>query len=161
LGLNNTTVSSNNPRNDFNPSTNGSLGLTITQHLLQGFGVAVNSRQIHIARNNLEVSDLTFKLQVETTVAAIMQLYWDLVAFNGTVGVAQEAVAAAIRLWEDNKRQVEVGTLAPIEVTRAEAQIATAQQQLTLAQMQVLQQETIIKNALSRTGTAPPAIQSA
>src|SRR5207248_4201705 len=67
----------------------------------------LNSRQIHIARNNREVADLTFKLQVETTVAAIMSLYWQFVALNEQVRVAQEAVAAPQRLYEDNKRQVE------------------------------------------------------
>jgi outer membrane protein len=161
LGLNNSTTTSNNPRNDFNPFTSSSVGIGITQHLLQGFGPAVNSRQIHIAKNNREVSDLTFKLQVETTVAAIMSLYWQLVAFNEQVKVAQEAVAAAQRLYEDNKRQVEVGTMAPIEVTRAEAQIAAGEQQLTIAQTQVLQQETILKTALSRTGVASPSVADA
>ncbi len=161
LGLNNNSTTGNNPRNDFNPATTSSLGLSITQHLLQGFGPAVNSRQIHIARNNREVADLTFKLQVETTVAAIMSLYWQLVAFNEQVKVAGEAVAAAQRLHEDNRRQVEVGTMAPIEVTRAEAQIAAAEQQQTLARMQVLQQETIIKTALSRTGVASPSVAEA
>ena len=161
LGLNNSHVSSNNPRNDFNPSINSSLGLSITQRLLQGFGPSINSRQIHIAKNNREVSDLTFKLQVITTVAAVMNLYWDLVAFNENVRVGREAVASATRLWEDNKRQVEVGTMAPIEVTRAEAQIALGEQQLSAATLQVLQQETILKNALSRTGVASPSIQEA
>ena len=161
MGLNNNSVTSNSLRNDFNPATNSSLGINFTQHLLQGFGTAVNSRQIRIARNNREVSDLTFKLQVETTVAAVMSLYWDLVAFNDSIRVAREAVAAATRLWEDNKRQVEVGTMAPIEVTRAEAQIAAGEQQLTIAQTRVLQQETIIKNALSRTGVASPSIADA
>jgi outer membrane protein TolC len=107
------------------------------------------------------VSDLTFKLQVITTTAAVMNLYWDLVAFNENVRVARQAVESATRLWEDNKRQVEVGTLAPIEVTRAEAQIALGNQQLTVATMQVLQQETILKNALSRNGVADPVIQAA
>jgi outer membrane protein len=161
LGLNNASTTSNNPRNDFNPATTGSLGFSITQHLLQGFGPAINSRQIHIARNNREVADLTFKLQVETTVAAVMELYWQLVAFNEAVKVEQEAVAAAQRLYEDNQRQVEVGTMAPIEVTRAEAQIAAADQQLVLARMQVLQQETIIKTALSRNGIASPSVADA
>lgn len=161
LGLNNTAAKSNNPRNDFNPSQNASLGISITQRLLQGFGPSINSRQITIAKNNREVSDLTFKLQVITTVAAVMNLYWDLVAFNENVRVARDAVATATRLLEDNKRQVEVGTLAPIEVTRAEAQIALGQQQLSAATLQVLQQETILKNALSRTGVSNPAIQAA
>jgi outer membrane protein len=161
LGLNNSSTTANDPRNDFNPATNASMGIAITQHLWQGFGPAVNARQIRIARNNREVSDLTFKLQVETTVAAVMTLYWDLVAFNDNVRVAREAVTAANRLWEDNKLQVDAGTLAPIEVTRAEAQIATGEQQLVIAQTQVLQQETILKTALSRTGVASAAIADA
>jgi outer membrane protein TolC len=161
LGLNNNSSTTNSVRNDFNPSTTASLGLSLTQHLLQGFGPAINSRQIRIAKNNREVSDLTFKLQVETTVAAIMELYWQLVAFTENVRVAQEAVAAARRLYEDNQKQVEVGTLAPIEVTRAEAQIAAGEQQLTIAQTSVLQQETILKTALSRNGVASPAVADA
>lgn len=161
LGLNNSSVLNNSIRADFNPATNSSLALAFTQHLLQGFGVAVNSRQIYIARNNREVSDLTFKLQVQTTVAAVMTLYWDLVAFNEAARVAQDASAASQRLLENNRQQVAVGTLAPIEVTRAEAEIASNEQQLTVAQMRVLQQETIIKNALSRTGISSPAVAAA
>jgi outer membrane protein len=161
LGLNNTSVTSNNPRNDFNPSTNASLAFSFTQHLLQGFGTALNSRQIHIARNNREVSDLTFKLQVETTVAAVMELYWDLVSFNEAVQVGRDALAASQQLLENNRKQVEVGTLAQIEVVRAEAEIASREQALLVSQTRALQQETIIKTALSRTGVASPAIASA
>ncbi len=161
LGLNNNHSTSNNPRNDFNPSTNSSLSFSLSQHLLQGFGPSLNSRQIHIARNNREVADLTFKLQVETTVAAVMELYWDLVAFNENVRVARETLAAAQRLYADNKRQVEVGTLAQIEVVRAEAQIASAEQAIVVSQTQVLQQETILKTALSKTGIASPEVAGA
>ncbi len=161
LGLTNSTTQSNNLRNVLNPATSSSLSLTVVQNLLQGFGSAVNSRQIRIAKNNREVSDLTFKLQVETTVASVMELYWQLVALNDQVRVAKDAIAAAQRLYEDNKRQVEVGTLAPIEVTRAEAQIAAGEQQLTIAQTQVLQQETILKTALSRNGVASPLVADA
>jgi outer membrane protein TolC len=161
LGLTNSTVQSNSVRNIFSPATSSSLSLTIAQNLLQGFGPAVNSRQIRIAKNNREVSDLTFKLQVETTVASVVELYWQLVALNDQVRVAKDAIAAAQRLYEDNKRQVEVGTLAPIEVTRAEAQIATGEQQLVIAQTQVLQQETILKTALSRNGVASPVVADA
>jgi outer membrane protein len=161
LGLNNNGNRSNSFRANFNPATSSTLGLTVTQRLMQGFGVALNSRQIVIAKNNREVADLTFKLQVITTVAAVMDLYWDLVTFNENVRVAQQALARSQKLYEDNKKQVEVGTLAPIEVVSAEAQVATAQQQLTVAETQVLQQETIIKAALSRTGTSSPSVADA
>ena len=161
LGLNNSTAVGNNAFASFNPATNSSLGLTITQHLLQCFSLAVNQRQIQIARNNRELSDLTFKLQVITTVAAVMDLYWDLVTDNENVRVQQQAVATSTKLYEDNKKQVEVGMMAPIEVVRAEAQLATDQQNLTLAETQRLQQETILKNALSRNGLASPAVADA
>lgn len=161
LGLTNSTVTNNSVRADFNPATNSALSFAITQRLLQGFGWAVNSRQIKIARNNREVSDLTFKLQVITTVTAVIQLYWDLVSFNQQVQVAQDALAASQKLLEDNRKQVDVGTLAPIEIVRAEAQIATGEQTLLTAQTRVLQQETILKTALSRTGVASPTIAEA
>ena len=161
LGLNNTSVTSNNPRNDFNPATNSTLGLSVTQHLLQGFGAAVNSRQIRIAKNNREVSDLTFRQQVETTVTAVMELYWDLVSFNQAVQVGRDALAASQQLLENNRKQVEVGTLAQIEVVRAEAEIASGEQTLLVSQTRALQQETILKTALSRTGVASPAIAAA
>ncbi len=161
LGLNNSTSIGNSSTTLFNPVTSSSLGITVTQHLLQGFSLAVNQRQIQIAKNNRELSDLTFKLQVITTVVAVMDLYWDLVTFNDNVRVQQQAVATSTKLFEDNQKQVEAGMMAPIEVVRAEAQVATDQQNLTLAQTQVLQQETILKNALSRTGVASPSVAEA
>lgn len=161
VGYSGTAVNANNRSADFNPSVQGSLTFQLTQHLLQGFGWGVNSRQIHIARNQREISDLVFKLQVITTVTAIVNLYWDLVAFNEDVRVKQQALATSQRLYEDNKKQVEVGTLAPIEIVRAEAEVASREQDLTVSETQVLQQETIIKNALSKNGVASPSVADA
>src|SRR5205085_11921313 len=121
----------------------------------------VNTRQIDIAKNNREISDLTFRAQVITTVSAVMDLYWDLVSYNENVRVQRDALAATQRLLRDNTKQVEVGTLASIEIVRAQAEIASAQQALTVAQTQLLQQETILKNALSRTGVSNPALSAA
>lgn len=161
LNMSNQWLSTNNRSADFNPATSSSLGITITQHLLQGFGRAVNSRQIQIARNNREISDLTFKNQVITTVSAVINLYWDLVSFNEDVRVKKQALALAGKLYNDNKKQVEIGTLAPIEIVRAEAEMAARQQDLTISETQVLQQETILKNTLSRNGLASPAVADA
>jgi outer membrane protein TolC len=87
-------------------------------------------------------------------VSAALNLYWDLVAFNEAVTARQREVDSAQRLYDDNKKQVEIGSLAEIEVTRAEAQLYTAKQDLLIAQTNVLQQETVLKNALSRSGVA-------
>jgi outer membrane protein len=161
LSFNNQHLRTNNRSADFNPSRSGSVGLNITQRLLQGFGRAVNSRQITIARNNREISDLTFKNQVIVTVSAIINLYWDLVSFNEDVRVKQQSLKLAEKLYDDNRKQVEIGTLAPIEIVRAEAEVAARQQDLTISETQVLQQETILKNALSRSGVASPAVADA
>jgi outer membrane protein TolC len=146
---------------DFNPSTTGSLNLQVTQPLLQGFGLAVNNRNIRIARNNMKVNDLLFKQQVMTTVSQIVAAYWDLVSFNENVKVKQQALDLSQRLYSDNKKQVEIGTLAPIEIVRAEAEVASRQQDLVNAQTQVLQQETALKNALSRNGLMSPSVAEA
>ncbi|MGC9970157.1 MAG: TolC family protein [Bryobacteraceae bacterium] len=161
VGWNTSTVSSNNLFNNLNPNSVANVNLTVTQHLLQGFGIAVNNRNIRIARNSQKITDLAFKQQVITTVAQIVAAYWDLVSFGENVKVKEQALALSQRLYEDNKKQVEIGTLAPIEIVRAESEVATNQQALVNAQTQVLQQETLLKNALSRTGVASPSISEA
>ena len=140
------------------PYTTGDLDLQVTQNLLQGFGSAVNGRNIRVQKNNLKVTDLQFKQQVITTVSAVLNLYWDLVSFNEDVKARQQEVATSQQLLEDNRRQVAIGALAEIEVTRAEAQLYASQQDLVISQTNLLQQETILKNALSRNGVASPTL---
>jgi outer membrane protein len=156
-----TSSRSNSPNADLNPFTRSNVQAQLSQRLLQGFGLAVNNRNIRVARNNLKVSDLTFKLQIITTVSSVINLYWDLVGFNQDVTVKQKAVDLAKKLFEDNKKQVEIGTLAPIEIVRAEAEVARTQQDLTVSETQLLQQEAIIKNSLSRNGIQSASIADA
>ena len=141
-----------------NPFNSGFLDLQISQNLLNGFGSAVNGRNIRVAKNNEKISDLQFKQQVITTVSAVLNLYWDLVSFVQDLKARRDQLATAQALFNDNKRQVEIGTLAPIEVTRAEAQVYSSQQDLLVAQTNLLQQETVLKNALSRNGVASPEL---
>jgi outer membrane protein TolC len=158
---NNTWSKNNNPFNDLNPNYQANVGVQISQRLLQGFGLAVNNRNIKVAKNDIRVGDLTFKLQVMTTVSAVVNLYWDLVSFNEDVRVKQKALEVAKKFYEDNKKQVEIGTLAPIEIVRAEARVAQAEQDLTNSETALLQQETIVKNALSKNGIASPSVAEA
>ena len=158
MGFNNFFSDQNSGRLDFNPSKALNANIQVQQRLLQGFGFAVNNRNIRIARNNYKVSELVFKQQVISTVASVIGLYWDLVAANEDVVVKRQALALNQKLYDDNKKQVEIGTLAPIEIIRAEAEVARSQQELTISETNLLQQETVIKNALSRTGVANPAL---
>jgi len=134
----------------FNPSVYGYLDFYVTQPLLQGFSLPVNNRYIKVAKNNLKVSDLLLKQQVSTTVAAVLNLYWDLVSFNEAVRIKQQALDAAQKLYDGNKKQVEIGAMAGIEVTRAAAAVSASKEALLIAQTNVAQQEIVLKNALNR-----------
>ena len=137
-----------------NPYTAGSLDLQVTQNLLQGFGSAVNGRNIRVQKNNLKFTDLQFKQQLITTVSAVLNLYWDLVSFNENVRARRQSQTTAQQLLDDNKRQVELGSLAEIEITRAESQLYATKQDLVVAETNYLQQETVLKNAISRGGVS-------
>ena len=149
-----TRVNLNSPFYSVNPATSGDLDLILTQNLLQGFGRAVNGRNIRVQKNNVKVSALQFKLQIIATVSAALNLYWDLVSFDADVRARQREVGTAQQLLDDNKKLVQFGTAAPIEITRAESQLYAGQQDLVTAQTNLLQQETILKNYLSRNGVA-------
>jgi len=146
----------NSPSPTLNPYVNADIDFQISQSLLQGFSHAVNNRQIRVARNNIKVSDLTVKLQLVTTISAVLNLYWDLVSFNHDVRIKEQALAIAQRLYEDNQKRVQAGSLPPVEVTRAAAQVSANEEALLISRTNLAQQETVLKNALSRTGVQDP-----
>jgi outer membrane protein len=160
VGFNNNRVTTNSPFTTLSPTLNSNFKATLTQHLLQGFGFAPNKRFIVIAKNNRELSDVAFRLQVTTTVDQIQNLYWDLVNAYENMKVQQDALALAEKTLSDNKKQVEIGTLAPIEIVRAESQVATNQQSLIVAQTNLQLQQLLMKNALSRTLVDPTLIDA-
>jgi outer membrane protein len=161
FGFNTSDITSNNIRSEINPVKTGAFNAQITQRLLQGFGVAVNNRNIRIARNDVRVADLVFKQQVIATVSSVINLYSDLVSYGEDVKVRRQALALNEKLYNDNRKQVEIGTLAPIEIVRAEAEVARSQQELTQAETQLLQQETILKNYITRAGVMSPLVLDA
>ena len=156
-----TRVTANVPTTLLNPFTQGSLNLNISQNLLQGFGASVNNRYIRIARNNSRYSELQLKQQVMTTVSAVLNLYWDLVAFNEDLRLKRLALDAARQLYEDNKKELAAGAIAAIEVTRAQAEIPARSEDVLIAETNLLQQEIVLKNALSRSGMEDPALEDA
>jgi outer membrane protein len=163
IGLNfdNTRFTNNTTRYTYNPTLSSDIAITITQPLLRGFGIDLNRRFIRIAKNSQKVADLVFRQQVIDTVAGISRLYTDLVSLNEDVNVKREALRLAQRLYEDNKDKVDQGTLAPIEVIRAQAQVAASQQALISAEGLVRQQELIVLTAITRRGLTNPAIREA
>src|SRR5437879_1604812 len=155
VGLNNDRITTNQPFTTLSPTLNSNFRFTLTQPLLQGFGLLPTTRFIRIAKNNREISDVAFRLQVITTVNQVENIYWDLVNAYENVKVQQESLALAQKTLADNKKQVQIGTLAPIEVVRAQSVVATDQQTLIVAQTNLQLQQLLIKNALSRTLVDP------
>ena len=139
----------------FEPVYTSSLRATVTQHLTQGWGVANNLRGIRVARNNREISDIAFRLQVISTVSQIENIYWNLVAAYEDVRAKERALDLANRLLSDNQKQVQIGTLAPIEVVRAQSEVSARKQDLIISQTNLQLQQLQMKNALTRNTSDP------
>ncbi|MGJ5818127.1 TolC family protein [Paludibaculum fermentans] len=161
VNFDNTRFTNNATRYTYDPTFNSNLGITVRQPLLRGFGIDLNRRYIRIAKNSEKVAALVFQQQVIDTIAGISRLYTDLVSLNEDVNVKRESLKLAQRLYDDNRNKVDQGTLAPIEVTRARAQVAASQQALISAEGLVRQQELIVVTALTRRGLASASIRDA
>ena len=146
----NTRSSTTSSFNLFNPSVQTSLQVELIQPLLNGFGRTINERYIIEAKNTVKVGESQFAQQVMTTIAAVANDYWELVYARENVKVQQAAVGVSQKLYEDNKKQLEIGTMAPLDVLTAESQLATDQQNLIVAQTTQLQDETILLNAITK-----------
>ncbi len=154
ISFNNTRGTTTSTFQNRSPLLSSGFRATLTQPLLAGFGSA-NTRFIRIAKNNREISDVAFRLQVIATVNQIQNIYWDLVNAYENVKVQQDSLALANKTLSDNQKQVEIGTLAPIEVVRARSVVATNQQSLIVSQTNLQLQQLLVKNALSRTLVDP------
>jgi outer membrane protein TolC len=134
----------------YDPFHAPSLSVTLTQPLLRGFGRDVNLRFIRIARLDQKISRLLFEQQLLETVYGVSRLYYDLVSLGENIGVKQESLAAAQKLFDDDKSQVDQGTLAPVELTRAQALVSSSRLDLIQAQGEYRQQEVILREQLLR-----------
>lgn len=152
VGFNNArTTLGNAPFTPLSPQLNSNFTFKVTQHLLQGFGFAPNTRFIRLAKNNRELSDVAFRLQIITTVDQIENMYWDLVYAYENLRVKEESLSFSQKTLSDTKKQVEIGSLAPIEAVRAQSTVAADEQALTVAKTNLQLEQLIMKNALSRT----------
>jgi outer membrane protein TolC len=149
-GFNNTHLTTNNTASLLTPQLGSNFQFRATQNLLQGFGLLPNTRFILIAKNNREISDVAFRLQIITTIDQIENMYWDLVYAFENVRVQQEALTYTQKALDDAKRQAQVGTVPPIQVVSAQSTVATGQQNLIVAQNNLQLQQLLMKNALSR-----------
>jgi outer membrane protein TolC len=145
----------------YTPFTTSSLGITVTQPLLRGFGMALNRRFIRIAGNERRITSLLFQQQLIASVYGVIRLYTDFVALDEDEKVKLETLTLAEKLYSDTKAQVDEGTLAPVELTRANAQVFSARQDLINARGLREEQEAILKNVLTERGNEDPEVRAA
>jgi len=160
LNFNNDRITNNSLFSILSPEVDSGFRLILRQHLLAGFGFAPNTRFIRISRTNREISDVSFRGQVIATVSQIQNIYWDLVNAYEDVKVKERSLELAEKTLSDDREQVRIGAIAPMEVMKAESQEATANQDLLLSQNELQLQELLIKNAVTR-DLSDPVLASA
>jgi len=148
--LNTARSATNEPDVFFNPAFTPILTATLSQPLLNGFGILPNTRYIIEQKNTIKAANSQFAQQVIAVVTQTSDDYWELVYDRENVKVEEAAVGVSHKLWEDNKKQLEIGTMAPLDVLTAESQLATDQQNLIVAQTTKLQQETVLLNDIAK-----------
>jgi outer membrane protein len=160
-GFDNSRYTTNSLQSAFSPYTTSSLGFTVTQPLLRGFGLAVNRRYIQISKNEQKIAGLLVQQQLIATVYGVVRLYTDLVALYEDVKVKEETLASAEKLFTDTKSEVDEGTQAPVELTRANAQVFSIRQDLIDSRGLLEEQEAIVKNVITRRTDNEPEILNA
>jgi outer membrane protein len=146
----NTRGSSTSAFNTFNPFVESSINFGFQQQLLNGFGWTINRRNIIISKRNRKIADLVFEQQAITSITNVIDAYWELVYARENVKVEEQAVAVSKKLYNDNQKQLQIGTMAPLDVTRAASELATDQQNLIVAQTAQLQQQQVLMNAIAK-----------
>jgi outer membrane protein len=160
VGYTNTRVTTNNPFNDYSPAITTGLRATATQHLLQGFGTGVNGRFILQAKNDRRITDSSFRQQLLYTVNQVENIYWGLVSAYEDEQAKERALTQSTQLTADNRKQLEIGTLAPLDVVNSDSAVASDQQALVASKTNLEYQQLIMKQAIAR-NLSDPQLSSA
>ncbi len=148
--FNNNRQTTNSPDIFLSPALNSYYRFTFQQQLLAGFGFGPNLRYLRIAKNNKKISDIAFKDQVIATVTQIENIYWDLVSAYEQARVNEQSLAFANQTLENAKKQLQLESIPEMDVMKAEAEVSRRDQDLTVARTNLELQESLMKNALTK-----------
>ncbi|MGB9407560.1 MAG: TolC family protein [Terracidiphilus sp.] len=150
FAFNNTYAATTNGTTLYSPELASNFKATVTQHLLQGAGIWVNKRFIYQARNNRRITDSSFRQQILYTVNQVETIYWGLVQAYEDVQAKQHALEQSTKLASDDRKQLEIGTVAPLQVVQDDSSVASDKQALINVQSYLNYQQQIIKQAIAR-----------
>ena len=128
---------SNNTFSSFNPQLSSSISFDLVQPLLSGLRIDVNRAQFKISKKNQEITDVQLRQRIVATSRAVRIAYWNLVGTRYNLGVAQASLDISRQTLRDNRTRVEVGTMAPIDVVGAEAEVARNEEAAIVAASQI------------------------
>ena len=144
----------NSPYEAINPSLYSNFQVVLTQQLLAGFGISANERYMHIAKKNLQITDLAFRAQVIATVTQVENIYWDLVNAYQDEQVKERSLAFAQRTLQDDRKQLELQAIPAMLVDKDESDVATSEGDLTVSRANLRLNELLLKNAITKTDDA-------
>jgi outer membrane protein TolC len=144
----------NSPYEAINPSLYSNFQVILTQQLLAGFGISTNERYMHIAKKNLQITDLAFRAQVIATVTQVENIYWDLVNAYQDEQVKEHSLAFAQRTLQDDQKQLQLQAIPALQVNKDETDVATSEGDLTVSRATLRLNELLIKNAITKTDNA-------
>jgi outer membrane protein len=150
VGFNNNRITTNNGFTTYSPAINSNFRTTLTQHLLQGFGPGINGRFILQAKNNRRITDSSFRQQLLYTVNQVENIYWALVSAYEDEQAKERALGQSTQLTADNRKQLEIGTLAPLDIVNSDASVASDKQALIASQSNLEYQQLVMKQAIAR-----------
>jgi len=148
--MNNERITTNNPFNNYSPQLSSTFNAKLTQHLLLGGGIWVNKRYYYQAINNRRITDSTFRQQILYTVNQVENIYWGLVNAYEDVQAKQRALEQSSEVAQENRRQLEIGSMAPLDVLNADQTVAADKQALVSSQSTLKYQQQIMKEAIAR-----------
>jgi outer membrane protein len=160
FSFNNNYATNTNGFASYSPQYNANFNAQVTQHLLYGAGIWVNKRFVYQAINNRRITDSTFRQQILYTVNQVENIYWGLVNAYEDVQAKQRAVEQSSQVATENRRQLEIGSMAPLDVLNADQSVAADKQALVSSQSFLKYQQQIIKEAIAR-NLNDPALLSA
>lgn len=150
VSFNNSRVTSNSASSSLSPALSSAFTATVTQQLLQGFGKGVQNRFVLQAKNDRRIADSAFRQQLIYTITQVESIYWNLVSAYEDVQAKQRALQQSTQLANDNRRQLDIGTLAPLDVVNSDQAVSTDRQSLTTSESNLEYQQLLMKQAIVR-----------
>jgi outer membrane protein len=160
LTFNNTRQTTFGGLNSYSPALTSNFKATVTQHLLQGAGIWVNKRFMYEAVLDRRITDSTFRQQILSTVNQVENIYWVVVSAYEDVQAKEGALEQSTKLLGDTQKQLDIGTMAPLDVVNAQSTVATDKQNLISSQSNLNYQQLILKQAIARNLNDPALVNA-